>query len=137
MNFFAMKTALNHFPIAYQLSPLGSRFKSRTALGAVKPREHLHKSIPVIASAAKQSIFACQSSTYGSPRRYAPRDDGLMQTFPKDRGPARRALEPDALIGQASQLLDARPHSGTRRASVRLERAALPAQTLRQPLQAV
>ena len=45
-------------------------------------KEHLHKSIPVIASAAKQSIFACQSITYGSPRRYAPRDDGLMQTFP-------------------------------------------------------
>ena len=45
-------------------------------------KEHLHKSIPVIASAAKQSIFACQLITYGSPRRYAPRDDGLMQTFP-------------------------------------------------------
>ena len=72
-------------------------------------REGLHKFKPVIASAAKQSIFSYQSSTYGSPRRYAPRDDGLMQTFPKDRGPARRALEPDALIGQASQLLDARP----------------------------
>ena len=43
--------------------------------------EPLHKSKPVIASAAKQSIFVCQSSTYGSPRRCAPRDDGLMQTF--------------------------------------------------------
>ena len=46
------------------------------------PRESLHKSKPVIASAAKQSIFACQSTTYGSPRRCAPRDDGLMQTVP-------------------------------------------------------
>ena len=45
-------------------------------------KEHLHKSIPVIASTAKHSIFACQSITYGSPRRYAPRDDGLMQPFP-------------------------------------------------------
>ena len=39
------------------------------------PREHLHKSKPVIASEAKQSIFACKSSTDGSPRRCAPRDD--------------------------------------------------------------
>jgi len=85
-------------------------------------KEHLHKSIPVIASAAKQSIFACESCTYGSPRRYAPRDDGHKQTFSKDRVPARLALEPDALIGQASQAL---------------ERAALRAKTLRQPLQAV
>ena len=50
--------------------------------GRALVRESLHKSKPVIASAAKQSIFACQSITYGSPRRCAPRDDGLMQTFP-------------------------------------------------------
>jgi len=43
----------------------------------------MHKSMPVIASVAKQSIFACQSVTYRSQRRYAPRDDGLMQTFPR------------------------------------------------------
>jgi hypothetical protein len=42
---------------------------------------HLHKPKPVIASAAKQSIFACLSCTFGSPRRCAPRDDGLVQPF--------------------------------------------------------
>jgi hypothetical protein len=40
--------------------------------------EHLHKPKPVIANEAKQSIFAFQACTYGSPRRGAPRDDGLM-----------------------------------------------------------
>ena len=38
-------------------------------------KEALQKSNPVIASAAKQSILSSESSTYGSPRRYAPRDD--------------------------------------------------------------
>jgi len=38
------------------------------------------KSKPAIASAAKQSILVCPSITNGSPRRCAPRDDGLMQT---------------------------------------------------------
>jgi hypothetical protein len=46
-------------------------------------KEALHKSQSVIASAAKQPIFTYQSITYGSPRRCAPRDDGLIQTFPK------------------------------------------------------
>jgi hypothetical protein len=55
---------------------------SLTVTSAARSRESLHKSKSVIASAAKQSIFACQSTTYGSPRRCAPRDDGLMQTFP-------------------------------------------------------
>jgi len=45
-------------------------------------KEALHKSKSVIASAAKQSIFAYQSIIEGSPRRCTPRDDGLMQTFP-------------------------------------------------------
>jgi general secretion pathway protein I len=49
----------------------------------------LHQSKPVIASAAKQSIFACPSCTDGSPRRCAPRDDGLIQTFP--HAPSRQA----------------------------------------------
>ena len=49
----------------------------------------LHKSQPVIASAAKQSIFAYPSCTDGSPRRCAPRDDGLIQTYP--HAPARQA----------------------------------------------
>ena len=35
----------------------------------------------VFASAAKQSTWAYKLSAYGSPRRVAPRDDGLMQTF--------------------------------------------------------
>ena len=48
------------------------------------PKEPLHKSKPVIASAAKQSISACESCTYGSPRRCAPHDDGLLQTFPRE-----------------------------------------------------
>jgi len=48
------------------------------------PKEALHQSKPVIASAAKQSIFACQPGTYGSPRRCAPRDDGRMRTFPQE-----------------------------------------------------
>ncbi len=39
---------------------------------------------PVIASAAKQSIFACQSTTYESPRRCAPRDGRLRQTSPRN-----------------------------------------------------
>ena len=47
------------------------------------PREALHKSKFVIASAAKQSTRAYKSSTYGSPRRVAPRDDGFMQTLLK------------------------------------------------------
>jgi len=34
-------------------------------------------------SAALQSIVACQACMDGSPRRCAPRDDGLLQTFPK------------------------------------------------------
>ena len=49
----------------------------------LKSKESLHTTQPVIASGAKQSIFACQFCTYGSPRRCAPRDDGLIQTFPK------------------------------------------------------
>jgi len=49
----------------------------------------LHQSKPVIASATKQSIFAYPSCTDGSPRRCAPRDDGLNQTYP--HAPARQA----------------------------------------------
>ncbi len=45
--------------------------------------ESLHKSKSVIASAAKQSILACESCTYGSSRGCAPRDDGRMQNFPR------------------------------------------------------
>ena len=45
-------------------------------------KEALQKSNPVIASAAKQSILYSESSAYGSPRRYAPRDDGITHTFP-------------------------------------------------------
>ena len=41
----------------------------------------MHKSKSVIASAAKQSIFACPSITYGSPRRCTPRDDAPVQIF--------------------------------------------------------
>jgi hypothetical protein len=48
----------------------------------VLPTDAMHKSKSVIASAAKQSIFARQSTTDGSPRRCASRDDVLMQTFP-------------------------------------------------------
>jgi hypothetical protein len=61
-------------------------------------KEALHKSKPVIASAAKQSIFACQSNTYGSPRRCAPRDDGLMQTFPKFFGVLRHTFNKNSLM---------------------------------------
>jgi hypothetical protein len=43
--------------------------------------EHLHQSKPVMANEAKEFIFAFQSCAYGSPRRCAARDDGLMQTF--------------------------------------------------------
>jgi len=50
--------------------------------------EHRHKSERAMASNAKQSTLACESGTYGSPRRYAPRDDRLMQTFL--RRPQRR-----------------------------------------------
>jgi hypothetical protein len=58
------------------------RANARSRTEAARYRESLHKSKSTIASAAKQSIFARQSSTYGSPRRCAPRDDGLMQIFP-------------------------------------------------------
>ena len=46
-------------------------------------REGMHKPKPVIASAAKQSILVSESRTYGSPRRCAPRDDGLMKSVTK------------------------------------------------------
>jgi glucose-6-phosphate 1-epimerase len=46
------------------------------------PTEPLLKSKPVIASVAKQSILASESITDGTPRRSAPRDDGLMQALP-------------------------------------------------------
>jgi len=46
-------------------------------------KQALQKSKFAIASAAKQSTRAYPSSTHGSPRRFAPRDDGLMQAFPK------------------------------------------------------
>ncbi len=42
-----------------------------------------------IASEARQSIRHAESTGYGSPRRYAPRDDGIKQWFPS---PARRFL---------------------------------------------
>ena len=66
---------------AMRLLPIGSA-GGRCAMLPTALREGLRKSKPVIASAAKQSIFACASNTYGSPRRCAPGDDGLMQTFP-------------------------------------------------------
>ena len=56
------------------------------------PKQAPHQSKPVIASAAKQSIFACPSCTDGSPRRCAPRDDGLMQTFPHPPSPLARGF---------------------------------------------
>jgi hypothetical protein len=37
----------------------------------------LNKSIAVIASAARQSSIHAKSTTSGSPRRFAPRDDGF------------------------------------------------------------
>jgi len=37
----------------------------------------------VIASAAWQSMLACAPITYGSPRRSALRDDGLMKIAPQ------------------------------------------------------
>ena len=53
------------------------------------PKQAPHQSKPVIASAAKQSIFAYPSCTDGSPRRCAPRDDGLIQAYP--HAPTRQA----------------------------------------------
>ena len=58
--------------------------RRHSAVRSGSPKEPLHKSKPVIASAAKQSISACESCTYGSPRRCAPHDDGLLQTFPRE-----------------------------------------------------
>ena len=46
-------------------------------------KEALNNSKARMASAAKQSRFPWKSSTYGSPRRCAPREDGRMQTFLK------------------------------------------------------
>ena len=57
-----------------------------------EPKQAPHQSKPVIASAAKQSIFAYPSCTDGSPRRCAPRDDGLMQTFPHPPAPQARGF---------------------------------------------
>ena len=54
-----------------------------------RPKQAPHQSKPVIASAAKQSMFAFPSCTDGSPRRCAPPDDELMQTFP--HAPTRQA----------------------------------------------
>jgi hypothetical protein len=45
--------------------------------------EHRHKSERAMASNAKQTTLACESVTYGSPCRCAPRDDRLMQIFPQ------------------------------------------------------
>ena len=56
------------------------------------PKQALHQSKPVIASAAKQSILLCPSCTDGSPRPCAPRDDGLMQTFPHAPAPLARGF---------------------------------------------
>ena len=53
--------------------------RARAPLARLK--EALHKTMHVIASAAKQSTLVGASSLCGSPRRYAPGDDGLMQTF--------------------------------------------------------
>jgi len=47
----------------------------------MEAREHRQKSERAMASNAKQYTLACESGTYGSPRRYAPRDDRLVQTF--------------------------------------------------------
>ena len=55
----------------------------RHAVAKVGGDEFLHKSKPGIASPANQPNFACQACADGSPRRCAPRDDGLMQTFPR------------------------------------------------------
>jgi hypothetical protein len=38
----------------------------------------LNKSFAVIASAARQSSPSTKSMVYGSPRRFAPRDDGFV-----------------------------------------------------------
>jgi MSHA pilin protein MshD len=46
-------------------------------------RETLNKFAAVIASAAKQSMLYAKSTTYGLPRRFAPRNDGLNKCFPK------------------------------------------------------
>ena len=48
--------------------------------------EILNKSISVIASEAKQSRMSAKSKTSGSPRRFAPRDDGVVQCFLKRLG---------------------------------------------------
>ena len=69
------------------------------------PREHLHKSKPVSASAAKQSMLACPSCTDGSPRRCAPRDDELMQTFPS------RTSETGPLLERALDLANRQIHA--------------------------
>jgi acetyl-CoA carboxylase carboxyltransferase component len=63
-------------------SPGAVRAAAETMSPIPNVKEALQKSNPVIASAAKQSILYSESSTNGSPRRYAPRDDGLTHTFP-------------------------------------------------------
>jgi len=49
----------------------------------VSVREGMHQPKPVMVSAAKQSSLVFESRTFGSPRRCAPRDYGLMKRFPK------------------------------------------------------
>ncbi|HJX58245.1 MAG TPA: hypothetical protein VJ325_05950, partial [Thiobacillus sp.] len=50
------------------------------------------KSIPVIASEAKQSRMFAKTKRPGSPRRFAPRDDGIFQcVFLRARVPGRMA----------------------------------------------
>jgi hypothetical protein len=63
-------------------SPGAVRAAAETMRHIPGVKDDLQKSNSVIASAAKQSILYSESSTYGSPRRYAPRDDGLTHTFP-------------------------------------------------------
>jgi len=47
------------------------------------PKETLNKSKTAIASAAKQSRKSQRLHSYGLPRRFAPRDDILIQRYPK------------------------------------------------------
>jgi len=56
-----------------------NRYAVREAADLLK--ETLIYSVLVIASAAKQSMPHKESTTYGSPRRCAPRDDGINQRF--------------------------------------------------------
>jgi hypothetical protein len=77
----------------WAVSSLGG--SGQGAIGNESARETLNKSIVVIASEARQSSLFEKSIISGSPRRFAPRDDGFNQRLPRPTRTTMKSPEKD------------------------------------------